>query len=347
MRASRAIPFAFLCAFVFSSSLASAGPEEDGKDLFARGRELRQKGDCAGAVPMFRKAFKLYPAGLGSIRNAAECEEQLGMWASARRDWLDLKRALLVHKDTKYDGWDADADAGVGRVTPKVPHVTITVSTTDESPLDKIADLLVTLDGEPLDRALLGTVLERDPGKHVVKVTGGKEPAEQTFQLAASDNRAVKLEIEPKATKEPPKGKVGDGKPDGDKPDGDKNGGGGPTKDEPDKGKTTRMMGYVTIGLGGALAGGALVTFIMRRSALSDVDAKCPTHVHCDASVQSAVDRGKTTSLLTNVFGIGALVAVGVGVGLVLSNPAPASGTVAVAPFTDGRSGGLTLWGSF
>ena len=56
----------------------SADAESDAKDLFARGRELRNKGDCANASPLFYKAWRIFPSGLGNLRNYAECEEQLG-----------------------------------------------------------------------------------------------------------------------------------------------------------------------------------------------------------------------------------------------------------------------------
>ncbi len=76
---------------LFSLALARparADDEADAKDLFERGRTLRASGDCASAAPLFRRAYAAYPAGLGSLRNLAECEESLGKWASARRSWL-------------------------------------------------------------------------------------------------------------------------------------------------------------------------------------------------------------------------------------------------------------------
>ena len=89
--------------------------------LFARGRELRLRGDCASAVPLFRRAFDLYPTGLGSLRNFAECEESLGHRASAREAWLDLGRALLANRDPKYSGWALDAEQEADRLRPAEP----------------------------------------------------------------------------------------------------------------------------------------------------------------------------------------------------------------------------------
>jgi hypothetical protein len=99
-------------------SVARADAVAEATDLFARARELRGHGDCAGAIPLFQKAHDIYPAGLGSLRNLAECEESLGHVAAARADWLDLGRALAQHTEPKYAGWDQDAERGVARLTP-------------------------------------------------------------------------------------------------------------------------------------------------------------------------------------------------------------------------------------
>jgi hypothetical protein len=170
----------------------------DAKDLFTRARELRAHGDCAGAVPLFRKAVALYPDGIGSVRNLAECEESLGHYASARRAWLDLKRALLTDSDKKYDGWQKDADDAAARLAPKLATLTIDVNAVGPSG-DAAAPggVEVKLDGETLSSSLVGTALERDPGRHVVQVGGPrvKEPAQKAVDLAAGDAKRVALRV--------------------------------------------------------------------------------------------------------------------------------------------------------
>ncbi len=117
---------AALCAGVLAAFLAAPSPARadglaDGQALFARGRDLRLRGDCANAVPFFRRASEVYPAGLGSLRNLAECEESLGHLAPARRAWLDLGHALLSNHDPKYSGWALDAEQGAERLRPAEP----------------------------------------------------------------------------------------------------------------------------------------------------------------------------------------------------------------------------------
>jgi hypothetical protein len=92
----RSIPCPWGC-LVIASSLAAPGVRADplaAKDLFAQARGLRLQAQCARALPLFRGACDVYRAGLGSLHNIAECEEELGHFVSARRAWLDLQRAL-------------------------------------------------------------------------------------------------------------------------------------------------------------------------------------------------------------------------------------------------------------
>ena len=117
---------AVFCGALLAASLSGPTPARadglaDARDLFGRGRDLRLHGDCENAAPLFKQAFDVYPAGLGSLRNFAECEELLGHLASARQAWLDLGRALLANYDPKYTGWALDAEQGAERLRPVEP----------------------------------------------------------------------------------------------------------------------------------------------------------------------------------------------------------------------------------
>lgn len=350
-------------ASILALSFALAGAptfasEADAKDFFVRGRELRAKGDCAGAAPLFRKAWELFPQGLGSLRNLAECEEQLGHYASSRRGWLDLKRALLVTKDAKYDGWDADADAAASRLAPKVARLTIVIvqrGSDGEGPLSD-SSIKVSINGDPLDRKLLDVALDRDPGSYKVRIDGGKEPVEKEINLDAGDVKSVKLVVDlpekpkPDAPPPPPPAVV--------------------KKDDPPKvdppadmqSNTGKTVGYIALGVGGAAVLGAGVMLILRQSALGDLKAACPAYetAACTGSraadARDAVDRGKTASMLTNVFAAVAVVGVGVGV-VLLSTSSRASGTdgksaapsatVRLSPWAAAGGGGAFLSGEF
>jgi hypothetical protein len=107
-------------AVLATPAVARADGLAEAQELFARARAFRSHGDCASAVPLFRQALQVYPAGLGSVRNIAECEEVLGHYGAARRAWLDLGEALRTNHDPKYEGWALDAAQGADRLAGKM-----------------------------------------------------------------------------------------------------------------------------------------------------------------------------------------------------------------------------------
>jgi hypothetical protein len=301
---------------LFTPCVAHADPVSDAKDLFTRGRELRAKGDCAGAVPLFRKAIDLYPSGLGSVRNLAECEEQLGHYASARRAWVDLKRALLTIDDKKYEGWSQDAEAGAARLAPKLATLTVDVSyATPDGQAALSKGVTVTLDGEMLASELVGTALERDPGRHVVRVAGDRvqEPQQKAVDLVAGDNKHVALRVVVKSPS----------LPESTPPGNDTIPAAHPTEGavNEDTGSTSRTLAWVAISVGAASLVGAGVSLGLRQSALSDAERDCgPSWPTCPPGAQRLVDsdvsRGQTASTMVTVLSI--VGAVGLTTGIVL-----------------------------
>ena len=277
------------------ATVARADAESDAKDLFARAKDMRTAGDCAGAVPLLRKAYKVYPNGLGSVRNLAECEEQLGHYASARRAWLDIKRALVtLPADTKYDGWDKDSETAAARLKPKVATVFVDVvvkSPTGEGPAGESSGVEVFVNGENLGTNLVGTPLERDPGSYRVRVQAHyAQPVEGEVTLAAGETKHLTLRL----VQVPPE-----------KPGA-----------EIDTGKGKRTAGLVLMGVGAATLIGSGITFLIRNGAKSDVDEKCPSHANCDPSLSDTVDKGKLMSTLTTILFPVGLVVAGTGVGV-------------------------------
>lgn len=330
--ASALVVGAILC----TTQVAYADPQSDAKDLFTHARELRKAGDCGQAVPLFRRAYTLYPQGLGTLRNIAECEEQLGHFASSRRAWLDLKRALIAQAtpNPDYNSWDTEADEAAARLKPKVAelHVDVTVKTPDtEGPANDKSGVDLIINGENLGPSLVGVPIDRDPGTYTVRAqTPDATPVEQSITLAAGDNKHMSLRLvkTPKAT-------PGDTT----QPPG--------MDSDADARHTRRTIGWIVTGVGGAALVTGAVTLILRGSAKSDLDSKCGgDHENCVTTnrddVNSVVDRGKTMSTLTTVFGIAGGVFIAAGVTLVVLNPNSVS-AVRVSP----SIGGLDFSGRF
>ena len=299
---------------------ASADPESDAKDLFARARDLRSTGDCATAVPLFAKAYKVYPNGLGSLRNVAECEETLGHNASSRRAWLDIKRALVtIAPDPKYDGWEKDAQDAAARLQPKIATVYVDVvvkSPRGEGPANEKSGVELFVNGENLGTTLVGTPLERDPGNCKIRVQAkDARPVEAEVALTAGDAKHVTLRLVQTPPEAPPP--------------------------EVDTGSSKRTAGIISIGVGGAFLVGSLVTFLIRGSAKSDVEAMCPSLSNCDPalkdSLQGTVDRGQLMSVLSPTFLVIGAVGVGAGIGLFVwgsKSKEPAAGGATASSLT-------------
>jgi len=323
---SRFLAVTVASAFVATASPAWADAESDAKDLFQRGRELRNKGDCAAASPLFYKAWRTYPQGLGNLRNYAECEEQLGHFASSRRAWLDIKRTLLTAPDeAKYGGWDKDAEDAAARLKPKVATVIVdvTVKTPDhEGPANDKSGVELLINGEPVAANLIGTPLERDPGVYTVRLQApDAQPVEQGVSLAAGDNKRMSLRI----VRTPKAGGNSNGAIDNGYP--------------PDEGQGSgqKTIGWISVGVGAAALIGSGVTFLLRGSAKDDLVAACGSEDTCPQSKskerQDAIDKGKLMGTLSPILlGVG-VVGVGVGVALIVT-----------APNGSKERGGLTIY---
>ncbi|MFS8067193.1 MAG: tetratricopeptide repeat protein [Byssovorax sp.] len=325
-------------ALCFAAVLLLAAParasNKDAETFFAQGRQLRASGDCVNAIVAFRRALDIKPEGVGALRNVAECEEQLGQFASARNDWWSLRRAVLQSSDPNYEGWEKDAESAYAKLAGKVAKLTVRASG------DDLSRVRVSIDGKPLDPRLLGVELERDLGVHTIEATyGGVTPLVEKRTLVAGSSESVTLVI--------PSPKPGTRTAEGPSPT--------PTPPivAPTDRSGLRTAGYVALGVGGLGAIGTVIASVVRGSALSTVEEACADpNVTCHASqeVADANSRGKTSAVLANVFGGVGIAGVVTGATLLLVSsrssavtPAPTSAAKVDGGFA-ALSGGGRLW---
>jgi hypothetical protein len=288
---------AALALLALTLTAASPARADDSEAFFAQGRTLRTQGKCAEAIVAFRRALDIKPQGIGSLRNVAECEEELGEFASSRADWWSLRRAVLQSNEPKYEGWDKDAEKAYARLEPKVAHITVKLAGVSPE------RARVSIDGKPLDPRLVGVELERDLGPHVVEALyGGATPVSEKRSLGIGAHEVVTLTI--------PAPKAGETSP-------------ALTEDTPPAGGSPvlRGPGIAALTLGGLGLVGFVVSVIVRQSALSSFSV-CAANGYTDCpntpDLRSALSRGQTASTLTVVFGAVALVGLGAGIPLVV-----------------------------
>jgi hypothetical protein len=273
-----------------AATLGAPARAEDSESFFAQGRTLRAHGKCAEAIVAFRHALDLKPQGLGSLRNVAECEEEIGEFASARSDWWSLRRAVLQSNEPKYQGWERDAEQAYARLEPKMARLTVKLA---GLALERVR---ISIDGKPLDPRLIGVELERDLGAHTVEAFyGGVAPVTEKRTLAAGAREVVTLAI-PALT-------AGEG--------------GATSGDAPAEpgNRPLRTAGVAMLAAGGVGAVGAAIALGVRQSALAQFDVCAPAYQGCPPSLRSALTRGQTASTFLGVFGVVA------GVGIVSGIP--------------------------
>ncbi len=272
---------AVVAVFALHGSPARADGEADARRLFLEGRTLRSEERCADAIAVFQKARDLYPTGLGSLRNIAECEEHLGHLAASRRAWTELGQALRATNDPRYAGWAHDVDAADVRLAPKVGRLDVVVGSDGSG--NGTPTARVTVNGAPWDRSKWGTPVDVDPGRYVVRLEDGSTPDVRRLDIAAGEEQRVDLGQRAAApaaavTPVPP-------------PPGARHHGDG-----------LQTAAWVAFGLGGAgLVGGAISAGV-EQSAANDVKQQCASHTGCNRSLQGTVDRGQTAATLVNVF---------------------------------------------
>lgn len=281
--------------------------EEESKTLFAQGRELREQGKCAEAIVFFRKSLETYPDGLGAMRNAAECEEQVGRLASARRTWRDLQVAVTRAAQARYEGWERDAVAAQERLAPRVPKVKINL----------VGEGQVVINGRPLDPRLLGVEIEQDLGPlEVVLDDDAAVPYKEKHVLEEGKTYVVNLKSRKRAG---PSGRKGPGTSiDPDDPN--DGAGGGPSG--------MMIGGIISLSVGGAALAGMGAALGIRQSAVSDIEEVCPDYEDsgaCNvlpsqdsADVQGNIDRAQASSIAVSVLAAVGGAAAGTGIILLI-----------------------------
>ena len=320
---ARSLPFgACLVVGLTVASAAQAG-EEESKTLFAQGRELRLQGKCADAVGAFKKALETYPDGLGSLRNVAECEEELSRFASARRSYWALRTAAMKSTETKYEGWDKYASDAFSRLGPKVPKLVVRIRNAPKS-------ATVRVDGRPIDASLLDTEIEQDVGEVEVLLENGAAPL-ASKQVILQQGKTTEVTLEAPAGSADPS----------------------PTKppESPSEGPGPLVIaGGVSLGVAGLSLVGMFVSVGVRGGALTAVEDACPALSGCSPSLQGDVDTGQTASTLVNVFAIGAGVLGAAGVGLVTAgfltaDSDPQAASLEIVPAASPDGGFVTIRG--
>ena len=160
-----AISLIILCIGASPARAQNAAAET----LFNDGERLLKEGKTAEACDAFQASNRIEPRA-GTLINLGLCREQNKQLASA---WSAFKDALSRVKDPKKRDI---AQAKVSAIEPKMSYLTISVS--DES---RIEGLVVTRNGNPVDRALWNRAVPVDGGTYTI---AGKAPGHEEWSTS-------------------------------------------------------------------------------------------------------------------------------------------------------------------
>jgi hypothetical protein len=321
-------PRLLLLALLAIPRVASATPDDDralATELFAKGVKKMDAGKCdqpkitdpaicEEAREHFTRAYEIYPAGLGALRNLAYVERGLGHYASAARRFRDLQQRAPQDPNPKRHIWAEYATKELEAIGPLIPHVTIHVPPEATS---------VTIDGKPLPAGAWGTAVEIDPGSHKVHVEGkGVDPFDHEVTLVEKENKTVTVTFVEKKVDAPP-----------------------PPPPPVVVDKPSRVAPLVVAGVGGATV---IVGLVFGYMAITGKKDACGDTKLCEpAALEDARSNARTSNIVT---GVGAAVLVG---GLTWYFLAPSSSSASetksarVAPVFGPGFAGAALTGVF
>jgi hypothetical protein len=152
--------------------LTSTGPARAQTDsataraLFSEGRSLMEDERYAEACPKFEESLRL-DHGMGTQFNLAHCWEKVGRTASAWALFLDVAAAARAGNQPQRE---AAARERAKALEARLTRLRIEV-------VDPAPNTEVERNGQDVGKAVWGTGVPVDPGKHVVRVTApGKKP---------------------------------------------------------------------------------------------------------------------------------------------------------------------------
>lgn len=261
------------------------------------------------ACPKLVASHKLAPA-VGTLLNLADCYERAGQNASA---WARFHEAIALAQRLGRSDREKTAKDRADKLEPRLIRLSIVAEQ---------QDVEVTLDGNVLDPAALGSPVPVDPGKHTIEATAeGKLPFKTTIDVS---DRAKSPSVEIPSLDVDPKKRELD-KPD--KPD-------APDKDTAARsgGGTQRTISYVLVGLGVVGAGVGTVFGLRTSSKWSEAKDHC-TGVECDRTGVTLATEAKNSGTVSTISFIAGGVLLAGGAALFFTAPKKSATTTgAVAP---------------
>ena len=165
-----------------AASAQSDPKAAEAKKQFEAGIAAMNGGDLPRARELLRASLRIV-AKANTVYNLADCEEKLGLFATASRHFEEALALLPPNDDRR-----ATFDARVTAIAPRVPRLAITLTA------DAPEGSRVLLDKEALAPEKLGGEIALDPGVHEVTVQApGRLDNVYSVRLAEKQRQALSV----------------------------------------------------------------------------------------------------------------------------------------------------------
>jgi hypothetical protein len=299
-----------------------------------------QNGDIPSAVDKLERAYqivKLPTVGLWSARALVKS----GRLVSGAERYLEVSRYKAT-TDPKQEQSKSEALREYDQLLPRIPAATVVLEGARSS------ETTVTLDGEPVLAALVGSPIPVDPKHHVVRATRGADSAEQAFDITEGQKISIKLKLGGQGTAvvAPPPGATAAVVASSPPPDGDVQADSAPSS------KFWNTQRIIGVAVGGAGVVSAVVSGVFTASALShksDAEAEGCVDGNCSTLRGfEALSDAHSAGNVATATGIAGIALIGTGVVLFMTAPRPSSGaSVSLAPAVLPGGGFLSARGTF
>lgn len=183
-------------AIALGAATARADPNaadiEEARQLYHDGKELRAKGDLAGALAKLRAAYALAPTPITGLE-LARTYAVGGSLVDARETLLAVER-MPVRPDESAKAAESRAEGHklVDELTARVATLTVQLRAAKGAPPPS-----VTIDGHALPAEALGAPRKIDPGTHaLVAESADGARASKSVTLAEGETRTIDLSLE-------------------------------------------------------------------------------------------------------------------------------------------------------
>lgn len=271
-----------------SFAMAQAGPDVAGAEtLFEQGRQLMAAGNLTEACPKFAESQRLAPAA-GTALNLATCYDKQGKTASA---WGMYREAISLSIAAAQPVREQFARDRAAELEPKLIKLVI-------NPASDTPGLEIRRDGTLMTRAQWGTPIPVDPGSHTLEASAPqKKKWRKVFeatQAGGTESITVPaLEDAPVEVAPGPQAPVDMG--------------------PRDNGKTLRVVGFATMGVGAVLFGAGSFFALDSSSKKDELEAAARSGEPWSADRQATFDDGESAATMANVMFISGGVALATG----------------------------------